>query len=108
MPLPAFTGWGYSKDLPRFAGKTFRERFVPKPGMDSEDFKPRSERTTATSGDVAVQAGNNLERFTSELTALSGHVHLTNDPTQAVIEHLNSRGIRKIYLQPAVLGRNKS
>jgi hypothetical protein len=26
MRLPAFTGWGYSKDLPRFAGKTFRER----------------------------------------------------------------------------------
>jgi L-lactate dehydrogenase complex protein LldF len=25
--LPAFTGWGYSKDLPRFAGKTFRERW---------------------------------------------------------------------------------
>jgi len=106
MPLPAFTGWGYSKDLPRFAGKTFRERFVPKPGMDSEDFKPRSEKTTATSGDVAVQAGNNLERFTSELAALSGHVHLTNDPTRAVIEFLNSRGIRKIYLQPAVLNEN--
>src|SRR5215207_4331828 len=26
--LPAFTGWGFSKDLPRFAGKTFRERFA--------------------------------------------------------------------------------
>ena len=22
------TGWGYSKDLPKFAGKTFRERFL--------------------------------------------------------------------------------
>ncbi|HRQ21908.1 MAG TPA: lactate utilization protein B [Anaerolineales bacterium] len=28
MRLPAFTGWGYSKDLPRFAGKTFRERMA--------------------------------------------------------------------------------
>src|SRR6266545_2762721 len=26
--LPAFTGWGYSKDLPRFARKSFRERFA--------------------------------------------------------------------------------
>ena len=25
--LPAFTGWGYSKDLPRFGGKTFRQRW---------------------------------------------------------------------------------
>jgi len=28
MSLPAFTGWGYSKDFPRPAGKTFRERWV--------------------------------------------------------------------------------
>jgi L-lactate utilization protein LutC len=27
MSLPAFTGWGYSKDFPRPAGKTFRERW---------------------------------------------------------------------------------
>jgi L-lactate dehydrogenase complex protein LldF len=27
VKLPAFTGWGYSKDLPRFAGKTFRDRW---------------------------------------------------------------------------------
>src|SRR5258706_11846520 len=26
--LPAFTGWGYSKDLPRFASKPFRARFL--------------------------------------------------------------------------------
>src|SRR4026207_2153155 len=25
--LPAFTGWGYSKDLPRFVGKTFQDRW---------------------------------------------------------------------------------
>jgi L-lactate dehydrogenase complex protein LldF len=27
MGLPAFTGWGYSKDFPRPAGKTFRDRW---------------------------------------------------------------------------------
>jgi hypothetical protein len=27
MRLPAATGWGYSKDFPRFAGKSFRERY---------------------------------------------------------------------------------
>ena len=25
--MPAFTGWGYSKDFPRFATRTFRDRF---------------------------------------------------------------------------------
>src|SRR5215216_5207889 len=25
--MPAFTGWGYSKDLPKFAGETFRNRW---------------------------------------------------------------------------------
>ena len=28
--LPVFTAWGYSKDFPRFAGKTFRERYQNK------------------------------------------------------------------------------
>ena len=30
MRLPAVTGWGYSKDFPKFAGKTFRESFIKK------------------------------------------------------------------------------
>ncbi|NTU57189.1 MAG: lactate utilization protein, partial [Anaerolineales bacterium] len=35
--LPAFTGWGYSKDLPRFAGKTFRERFMESDSLPSKN-----------------------------------------------------------------------
>ncbi len=102
--FPAFTGWGYSKDFPRFAGKTFRESFIPKQLMESKRFASRLsiDSLTATSGDVAVQT-NKIEQFTKELTALSGHVTLTKNPTQSIIEFLNSRKINKIHLEPNTL-----
>jgi L-lactate dehydrogenase complex protein LldF len=99
--LPAFTGWGYSKDFPRFAGKTFRESFIKSEVMESKVSRLSKEPLTATSGDVALQ--NKVEQFTNELTALSGHVTLTKNPTQSIIEFLNARGVNKIHLEPNTL-----
>ncbi len=98
--LPAFTGWGYSKDFPKFAGKTFRERFV-KGVSDSKVPRLSSEPSNATSGDVALQFD-----FTSELTALSGHVYQTTNATKDIIEFLKSRNVDKIHLEPNVLDEN--
>ncbi len=95
--LPAFTGWGYSKDFPRFAGRTFRERFVAKEVAESEIPRLRRE-VVATSGDVALHFD-----FTSELTALGGNVHQTNNVTQDIIEFLKTREINKIHLEPNTL-----
>ena len=52
------------------------------------------------------QSTNLLDRFTTELTALSGNVYQTNDPTQSIIEYLISNNVKKIYLQPNVLEEN--
>ncbi len=101
MRLPAITGWGYSKDFPKFAGKTFRESFIKKDVQESKVWR-LSTPVTATSGDVAVQQ-NKIDQFARELTALSGHVTLTRNPTQAIIEFLNARGINKIHLEPNTL-----
>ncbi len=102
--LPAFTGWGYSKDFPRFAGKTFRESYQNKSVDDelanqrvSKSVKPRSATLHTNTRPIPdIQ-------FTTELTALGGHVLSTQNPTLAVIELLNSRGVKKIHLEPNTL-----
>jgi len=104
--IPAFTGWGYSKDLPRFAGKPFRERW-------------KSRQVNTYTRELVIQDGTNarnnssvaslpqsdtlVEQFTEELTAVHGHVHHTEDPTQSIIEFLRSRDIHHIHLEPNVL-----
>jgi L-lactate dehydrogenase complex protein LldF len=102
MRLPAFTGWGYSKDMPRFAGRTFRERFNKSITGDAETI-PRSAPATHPEKIPPVRPANLLSQFTSELTALSGNVHLTENPTEAIIEYLSSKRISKIHLQPDIL-----
>jgi L-lactate dehydrogenase complex protein LldF len=105
--LPAFTGWGYSKDFPRFAGKTFRERcqntlveceLVNR--SNSKVAKPQpviSHSITLPLPDI---------QFAQELTALGGYVVSTQNPTQAVIDFVNERGINKIHLEPRTLDEN--
>ncbi|MBL8080951.1 MAG: LUD domain-containing protein [Anaerolineales bacterium] len=102
MHLPAFTGWGYSKDMPRFAGRTFRDRFKYEPchsELQSSEESPAIKETLRF-----PQSDTNLtEQFTSELTALSGHVYQTQSPTQDIIQFLQSRGTNKILLEPNTL-----
>jgi L-lactate dehydrogenase complex protein LldF len=77
MRLPAWTGWGYSKDFPRPAGKPFREGWekgrlvrgtleIGKSGIG----KTQSQSSTLPT----FQPANLSEQFTTELTALGGTV----------------------------------
>jgi L-lactate dehydrogenase complex protein LldF len=102
MRLPAFTGWGYSKDLPRFAGKTFRERFK-KAEIVNGGVKPQEIPAIQPSNLPTFQPSNLLTQFTTELNALSGNVYQTSNPTQSIIEYLISNNIKRIHLQPNVL-----
>ncbi len=102
--LPALTGWGYSKDLPRFAEKTFRERYQSEP----EDEKPADRRQPKVVKPLFAKLQSNTIpisniQFTAELTALGGHVLSTHNPTLAVIELLKSRGVNRIHLEPGTL-----
>lgn len=106
MRLPAFTGWGYSKDLPRFAGKTFRERFLESDSLLSKsqiEVKTRNNLEIQPMQEQAPAFQSRIERFTTELTALSGNVYQTNNPTQSIIEYLISKNVNRIHLQPNVL-----
>ncbi|MBI5943090.1 MAG: LUD domain-containing protein [Chloroflexi bacterium] len=101
--LPAFTGWGYSKDFPRFAGKTFRQRMENgELGVGNRGIENRDSETFQSSNSPTSKPSH-LEQFSQELTALGGHVTLTKNPTQSIIEFLNMRGIKKIMLEPNTL-----
>jgi len=105
MRLPAFTGWGYSKDMPRFAGKTFRQTFR-KSEIASKEIKPQANPIEEFREKPTPKHANLIEQFTTELTALSGHAHQTHNPTQSIIEYLASKDVKRIYLQPHVLDEN--
>jgi L-lactate dehydrogenase complex protein LldF len=107
--FPAFTGWGYSKDFPRFAGKTFRDSFLKSDSLlsgtgDKNIIQNNTQLKNTQEQAPALQ--NKVEQFTNELSALSGHVTLTKNPTQAIIEFLNARGINKIHLEPRTLNES--
>ena len=105
MRLPAFTGWGYSKDLPRFAGKTFRDRYKKTEAVNRE-VKPQNVIAEQPANIPTFQPSNLIAQFTTELTALSGNVYQTSNPTQSIIEYLLSKSVTKIYLQPNVLNES--
>ena len=121
--LPAITGWGYSKDLPRFAGKTFRDMWkrtpignVTLPKEHRDDVSEATLAPGASAGEglshdrkdssvapLPQSDMNRVERFTQELTAIYGHVHHAENPTQSIIDFLHSRNINHIHLEPNVL-----
>jgi hypothetical protein len=106
VKLPAFTGWGYSKDFPRFAGKTFRERYqstLVNGNLGSQPITNHQSPASQPAIDHSITLPLPDIRFMQELTALGGHVISTQNPTQAVIEFLHSRGVNKIHLEPNTL-----
>jgi L-lactate dehydrogenase complex protein LldF len=110
LRLPAFTGWGYSKDFPRFATRTFRDRWA-----SLKANTVTSEPVIKHAGNAAKQearfsqpsavptAAELAERFANELSAVHGHVHKTENPSQSIVEFLQSRGVDRIHLGPGVL-----
>jgi L-lactate dehydrogenase complex protein LldG len=110
MRLPAITGWGYSKDFPRFAGKTFRERFSNRATENAKPFEQQQEHAPRhlMPGQVLEvpvhQSDMNLvAQFTRELTTVGGQVHDSQNATEEIIQILISRGVNKIHLEPNTL-----
>jgi L-lactate dehydrogenase complex protein LldF len=109
--LPSFTGWGYSKDLPKFAGKTFRERFTrwEDTGGQGDEYTGKQVHREESRRERSSHDRNSLiSQFTEELTRVRGHVHPTypDELTQKVIDFLKLREIHRIHLEPDVLDEN--
>ena len=103
--LPAVTGWGYSKDLPKFASKPFRARFISH--RDTEKFKTKKANTSNIAEPTPeLPIPDSLkEQFIDELTKVSGNVVQTkaNELTNKIIDFLKSRETKQIHLEPNVL-----
>ncbi|MFN2266280.1 MAG: LUD domain-containing protein [Anaerolineales bacterium] len=103
LPLPGFTGWGYSKDLPRPSQRPFRERWSSNnkignsPGNNkpldfgNDSIETEKEKTNNKSDDV-------IERFAEELRALGGEFYLCTSAelSERVFEQLQDFGVNSI------------
>ena len=77
MHLPAFTGWGYSKDFPRPAAKTFRDRWETKAAYQPEPTAQAAIGRHPTAAGTQAETGSQeqpkaVSLFETQLTALGG------------------------------------
>ncbi len=99
MRLPAMTGWGYSKDFPRFAGKTFRQSYVKKQVNISQRKQVNTYAGKQVDAYAAKEVNDLITQFTTELTAVGGHAYQTKNVTTEIIEFLKLGDINKIHLE---------
>jgi L-lactate dehydrogenase complex protein LldF len=106
--LPASTGWGYSKDFPRFAKTPFRLRFerldVMSPGIQvgNPTFKPtRIGKSMQMYQDVDAL----ISQYVEELTKVGGYITRIHPKklTAEVIDLLKTRGLDRLHLEPNIL-----
>lgn len=104
LHLPAFTGWGYSKDLPRPAQRPFRERWVkglaqkPSSLVDQGESKNVQKRSETIRAIDSPGEGDLIERFSTELLALNGNFTLCSlaDLSEHLIAELQNQGLSSI------------
>ena len=112
MSLPALTGWGYSKDFPRPAAKTFHERWEERAGDREAGDRDTGEkeagnRVTGSKDTVSSvlrppssvsPLSSPASRFQRELEALSGtFIRCSADELAArVLAILGERGVEAV------------
>ena len=110
--IPSFTGWGYSKDFPKFASKPFRARFgkaAQKLVVSNRDELPKYEESASqdvTPHKDAIQNDTNrVEQFITEFTAVGGKLSRisADDLTNKIIDLLKSKDIKRIHIGSNIL-----
>jgi L-lactate dehydrogenase complex protein LldG len=94
--VPAFTGWGYSKDFPRISPQSFRSQFKSRAGENASPAHQPDDR--AEIPEAAEQQESLTERFCRELQTLGGKVKTVPraDLNRAVLEFLNERSVSEV------------
>jgi L-lactate dehydrogenase complex protein LldF len=102
MRFPAWTGWGYSKDFPRPATKSFRARWDGRKERTQVDRYTGTQVDTHTHTQVEERVGSASlgTQFASELTALGGTVVAcsTADLPAKLTEFLRQRGAMEVVV----------
>jgi len=110
--LPAFTGWGYSKDFPRAAMKPFRDQWDQIEGeVDGIPPAPQPAVGDPPRETPTLLPADRLERFKNELTEVGGQfIACRQDEIgERLMEILSQRGISTLmswadeYLPPGLL-----
>lgn len=102
MGLPAFTGWGYSKDFPRPAGKTFRDKWAKRDQVTGANVSIDQEAgsTKATEEQVQNSQPTNslINQFQEELETLGGKFIQCDERELAeqILALLEEKGINEI------------
>jgi L-lactate dehydrogenase complex protein LldG len=114
MRIPAFTGWGYSKDFPRLSTHTFHTRWKAVRQVVGKEPPPAS-KPAKEPPPTLLPTSSRVDRFNSEFTALGGHIHRVaeKDLTVRLAEFLKARGVDRVlvdetgekYVSGAVLVR---
>ena len=97
LPIPAFTGWGYSKDFPRLAVKPFRAKW--KEIRQEVEEKPVEHMTPPETPEKPKAPTLSLvEQFKREATALGVKVHQVSetDVNQEVANLLSEKGVENV------------
>ncbi|HCR72036.1 MAG TPA: amino acid dehydrogenase [Anaerolineae bacterium] len=108
--LPALTGWGYSKDFPRFASQSFRSQWkhvtLSAGRVGRSPYRDQTKGLIQNQKDSSVETAslsqndiNLAEQFTKELIAVSGNVYPTKNVQQEIIEFIKSKNIDKVFLE---------
>jgi L-lactate dehydrogenase complex protein LldF len=106
ISLPAWTGWGYSKDFPRLAVRPFRARWGGIRQVINQEGKlePREPEGSVVRCEPPVQSP--ITRFMDELAVVGGNSYLVpaKDLATRVGEFLKSRGVMRILADEAGAG----
>jgi len=111
LPLPMWTGWGYSKDFPSPAMKSFRERFRP----HATDLIRKDLPKINVGGKSQVIPNDTLtlipqrttdflaSRFSMELEQLSGEMISVSakDLPKELVAYLRQRGVTRVHTDVA-------
>jgi L-lactate dehydrogenase complex protein LldG len=105
MYIPAWTGWGYSKDFPRLAVRPFRSKWK-KIKQDVSPIQSSAQTPETVVVGIPLVARPLGDQFTDELTALGGRVMRVKekDLPGKLEEFLASRGVDRVYVDEVGAG----
>ena len=104
LSLPAWTGWGLSKDMPVPAKKPFRDSFHHRDAENTEFSKQKE--NVEVPADPETPKSDLATRFIEEVEALGGYVTVTTalELSNHLLSFLHSRGIERVQVWDDVPG----
>ncbi|MFZ0533070.1 MAG: LutB/LldF family L-lactate oxidation iron-sulfur protein [Anaerolineales bacterium] len=106
MHLPRFSGWGFSKDFPRPAARSFRSRYLnytqASQRVNHQTTLPGEAHNTSSlmKKDAPIQVHKGIKDFALELEALGGNFISCSidEVTDKILEVLRKRGMNELLV----------